>query len=86
MATKKRIYFRYRDPYAQTVSLVGSFSEWKDYRPMKRDVWGNWRTWVALEPGRYEYRFLVDGHWANDPDCSHRAPNAFGSENDVLQV
>jgi len=37
-------------------------------------------------PGRYEYRFVVDGQWRDDPACTERVPNGFGSENCVLRV
>jgi len=39
-----------------------------------------------LTPGRYEYRFLVDGQWRNDPECAECVANPFGSENCVIHV
>jgi 1,4-alpha-glucan branching enzyme len=86
MAAKKRVYFRYSSSDAKKVAVVGSFSHWKEVRLLKKGKGGDWRTWMNLEPGVYEYRFLIDGQWANDPECDHRVPNEFGSENDVLRV
>ena len=41
---------------------------------------------LKLMPGRYEYRFLVDGDWQNDPHCTTFVPNPYGSENCVLTL
>jgi hypothetical protein len=53
---------------------------------MKKDKKGIWKTTASLKPGRYEYRFLVDGDWKNDPCCPGRVPNEFGSQNCVRIV
>ena len=86
MAAKKRVYFRYSSSDAKKVAVVGSFSHWEEVRLLKKVKGDEWRTWMNLEPGVYEYRFLVDGQWTNDPECDQRVPNEFGSENDVLIV
>jgi hypothetical protein len=39
-----------------------------------------------LEPGTYHYRFLVDGQWRDDPECTLRVDNPYGSNNAVRQV
>lgn len=82
----KRVYFRFPAPDAKEVAVAGSFNNWVTSRPMKRNKDGTWMTWMNLEPGRYEYRYLVDGQWVNDPSSTQRAPNPHGSENDVLVV
>jgi len=46
---------------------------------MKKDKKGIWKTILSSKPGRYEYRFLKDGNWENDPACSNCVPNEFGS-------
>ena len=74
-------------PAAQRVQLVGDFTHWQS-RPIslaKHDG-GVWTTKVGLEPGEHRYRFLVDGEWQNDPDCSIRVPNPFGSQDSVVKV
>ena len=79
--------FRFKAPNAVSVQLVGDFTHWKG-RPinLKRDKMGVWKTKVNLAPGTYHYRFLVDGEWRDDPECTLRIPNPYGSENSVLQV
>jgi 1,4-alpha-glucan branching enzyme len=68
-----------------SVQLVGDFTQWRE-RPvnLRKGADGIWRTTVELSPGTHHYRFLVDGQWQDDPECSLRAPNPFGSE-DMLR-
>ena len=39
-----------------------------------------------LKPGRYEYRFVVNEAWTDDPVTHNRIPNPFGGYNSVLSV
>jgi len=54
--------------------------------PMKRDKDGNWRVHGSLPPGRYEYKFVADDHWAEDLPGAELSANAFGTQNLVLRV
>jgi 1,4-alpha-glucan branching enzyme len=86
-AVVKKIQFESRAPEAQEVCLVGDFNNWdSSANPMKKDKKGIWKTTLSLKPGRYEYRFLVDGNWENDPSCCDCVPNKFGSQNCVRIV
>jgi 1,4-alpha-glucan branching enzyme len=78
----KKVQFELLAPDAQKVYLAGNFNNW-DTRAnlMKKDKKGIWKTIVSLKPGRYEYRFLVDGNWENDPSCCDCVPNEFGTQN-----
>jgi hypothetical protein len=53
---------------------------------MKRRNDGQWETTLALGPGRYQYKFLVDGEWIVDPTAKQNVANAFGTQNSVLEV
>lgn len=82
-----KIKFEYSAPEAEEVSLVGNFNQWDSQgNPMKKDKKGTWRAALTLEPGRYEYRFIVDGNWENDPSCSCCVANELGGENCVRIV
>jgi 1,4-alpha-glucan branching enzyme len=84
---RRRIEFSLDMPDAQQVILMGDFNRWDPKtHPMRRDVDGVWRKIVMIFPGRYEYRFWVDGEWHNDPNNLQRCPNCFGSENNVIEV
>ncbi len=83
----KKIQFEIIVPEAQEVYLTGDFNNWDtSMKPMKKDKKGIWKTALSLNPGRYEYRFLVDGKWENDPSCCNCVPNEFGSHNCVRIV
>ena len=83
---KKRVYFKLTAPEATELKLLGSFNNWDSgSRSLKRDRKGIWKTWMMLEPGTYEYRFLVGGQWRNSPD-TEVVPNPYGTENCVLVV
>ena len=84
---KRKETFELVEPVACSVQLVGDFTGWAD-RPidLKRQKDGVWRATVPLEPGAYQYRFVVDGQWRNDARCPARAPNPFGGENCVREV
>ena len=84
---KRRITFRLDAPAAGQVWVSGTFCDWgNDCCPMKKGRSGVWTTAMTLAPGRYEYRFLVDGSWWDDPACAERVWNQFGSQNCVLIV
>ena len=51
-------------PEATTVFLAGTFNDWDPLAiPMERDGEGNWHAAIPLRPGRYEFKFIVDGQW-----------------------
>jgi 1,4-alpha-glucan branching enzyme len=79
--------FSFRAPDASSVQLVGDFTQWQESPiGLSKDAEGVWRAAVPLPPGTYHYRFLVDGVWRDDPECSLRTPNPFGGENMTRQV
>jgi 1,4-alpha-glucan branching enzyme len=83
----KKVSFEFPAPEAQEVYLVGNFNNWDtSANPMKKDKKGLWKATVSLRPGRYEYRFLVDRNWQNDPSCCDCVSNEFGSENCIRIV
>ena len=83
----KKVPFEFLAPDAQKVYLAGDFNNWDTSAGlMKKDKNGIWKTTVSLKPGRYEYRFLRDGSWENDPSCCDCVPNEFGSKNCVRMV
>ena len=87
MEELKKVNFTLLDPDAQNVSLAGDFNDWNANSHLLQKVSnGTWEINIDLNPGKYEYRFIVDGEWKNDPDCMSFTPNSFGSENCILKV
>ena len=74
-------------PSAHEICLAGSFNDWDPARTrLRRTDDGTWATDLALAPGTYEYRLVVDGQWMPDPNSSRSAPNPYGELNSVLIV
>ena len=79
--------FSFNAPGAMSVLLVGDFTHWQQSPiPLKKKKGGVWQTTVSLEPGSHHYRFLVDGEWRDDPECTVRLTNPFGTQNSVRVV
>ena len=84
---EKEVTFEFYAPSAKEVSLAANFNNWDAAKnPLKKNGGGKWRLSLSLQPGRYEYRYLVDGNWENDQRPVACVPNAFGSWNCVVEV
>lgn len=85
--SSKPAEFKLYAPQAKRVSLSGSFNNWDTRRlAAKKDSKGTWRASMSLKPGRYEYKFFVDGSWITDPNCTHLVSNSFGSQNCIVEI
>ncbi|MEK7137026.1 MAG: isoamylase early set domain-containing protein [Patescibacteria group bacterium] len=85
---KKSVKFSYSAPTAKSVAVAASFNNWSaTAHPMKKGIKGHWSCSLKLAPGRYEYRFVLNGsQWMDDPACTERCPNPLGGQNCVLHV
>jgi 1,4-alpha-glucan branching enzyme len=85
-ANKKQA-FSFTAPTALSVQLVGDFTDWQKHPiNLQKGPDGIWRTTVNLGPGPHHYRFLVDGQWRDDPECTVWVSNPYGSRDAVRQV
>jgi hypothetical protein len=83
----RKVWFRLSAPAANRVCVAGTFNEWNPTAtPLVKGKEGEWRADQELVPGEYEYRFVVDGTWQEDPDAKRAIPNPFGSRNSILHV
>ena len=84
---KKKVEFTLDVSEATTVLLAADFTGWQQ-KPLvlSRQRTGIWKLAVTLPTGAYQYRFLVDGQWMDDPACKTRCLNEFGGENCVCRV
>lgn len=39
-----------------------------------------------MQAGRYQYKFIVDGHWTYNPDSPLTRPDNMGNVNNFVQV
>ena len=74
-------------PGEHGVCIAGSFNHWSpDATPLQNVGDGSWAVEVPLPPGRYEYRFVIDGEWVDDPNAVEVTPSPFGGVNAVLVI
>lgn len=69
---------------ARRVAIAGDFSEWQP-RPLRKREDG-FAVSLALPPGTYQYKFIVDGAWIIDPDNNQWALSPIGTMNSVVAV
>ena len=84
---RRRITFTLEEPSAGKVTLTGDFNRWNIKKhPMGKRPDGVWEKIVMLSPGRFEYKFRVDGQWRCDPANNHHCKNTFGTRNSVIVI
>ena len=74
---------------AKKVAVVGSFNEWNEKAtPLKKLKNGTFKGTVDLESDQsYEFRYLVDGEYVNDPEADGEVWSDFaGAENSLLSL
>ena len=84
---KRKVDFTLYAPEAREIFLAGDFNQWNTQSlSMKRDKKGMWKLKTPLPPGRYEYKFYVDGNWFEGSTGTEQVLNAFGTQNFVLKI
>jgi len=75
-------------PDAREVYIVGDFNHWKmnEASRLARLEDGNWEKKVTLSPGKYRYKFVVDGEWVLDSQNVEREQNPFGTYDSVKKL
>lgn len=71
---------------AQKVIVTGSFNGWQTESYRMNKTLDGWEFPVYLKPGKYTYKFIVDGTWLLDPANELWEPNAEGTGNSVLWI
>jgi len=85
--TSRKQTFRFTAPGAVSVMVAGDFTHWqKSPVPLQKGKDGAWSVTLDLTPGKHTYKFIVDGEWCDDPECTVRVANPYGGENMVRQV
>jgi hypothetical protein len=77
------------DNKAHTVAIAGDFNGWNPQANLLEDPEGDgiWTGTLKLEPGRYEYMFVLDGEkWFPDPNALRYVKDGFGNRNAILEI
>lgn len=87
ISTSREVAFIFSAPKAKKVCISGNFNDWNmNSMPMKKSADGTWKIKLKLSPGKYEYKYVVDGMWIQDMSCSETVLNSFGTCNNVIGV
>lgn len=72
---------------AKDVRLAGEFNGWNpDLAPLQPLRGSAFQIRLPLAPGRYQYRYVIDGSWRNDPENDRVELNPYGELNSVVEV
>ena len=85
---KRKVVFTVKAPMGSTVFLAGSFNAWSEKGKQMTDKNGD-GTFTAtcyLMPGRYEYKYIINGIWIMDTENPDFVANDKDSMNSVLVV
>lgn len=84
----KSVAFYCEAESAIKVSLAGDFNDWDpNADPMLNLGDGTFGIALFLKPGRYEYKYIVDGaNWIHDPCAQEMVDDSWGGKRSVVIV
>lgn len=82
------VKFTLKSDDARHVYVVGDFNSWTldENSRLERGKSLDWQKNITLKPGKYRYKFVVDGRWIHDPDNPEREDNIFGNFDSILTL
>ena len=89
--TRREVIVRFRDASAGDVRIAGDFNGWVPDKGVRSliESEGHNRVWtkiLMLAPGTYQYRYVVDGEWREDPTNPESGAGPTGEPNSILNV
>lgn len=85
--TARSITFSIASTPGLPVYVAGTFNNWDPESIPLVEKDGVYSVTLTLEPGEYEYKFIVNGFWTMDPDPSREwRANGLGTLNSVVKV
>jgi chromosome partitioning protein len=82
--TAEGVVFTIEAPSAARVQLAGDFNDWTPDGCEMEAVGHLWSKLLKLAPGRYRYRYVIDGEWHSDPSSAAVEPSPFGGDDSVF--
>jgi len=81
------VLFKLEAPAANRVAVAGDFNSWQEPIELNDDDQdGIWIGVARLDPGAYQYKFMVDDRWQPDPSNPVEVDDAHGGRNSVVVV
>ncbi len=71
-----------------SVAVAGEFNSWNaSSDPLVKQGDGSWKLEKKLAPGRYQYKFVIDGGtWKEDPTATTSLDDGYGGKNSVVVI
>lgn len=88
MPAKKGAVFTFYGAGAQKVEIAGDFNNWVSSTEgqMENIEKGVWARVLHLDPGKYQYKFVVDGKWIIDPKNPKIERDLSGNVNSLVEI
>lgn len=86
--SRSGVLFSVKLPGVHDVKLAGDFNGWvpdRNVLSLKEDG-GIWRKFVFLAPGSYQYKFVIDDEWREDPHNGLSVRDSLGGQSSVVVV
>lgn len=81
------VVFEYENPTADTVFVAGTFNNWSTSAWEMEYYEGVWVYVTNLQPGVYEYKYVVNGtDWYEDPESPDYVPDPYGGRNSKFEL
>ncbi len=81
------VVFEYEDRTANSVFVAGSFNNWSTSAWEMEYYDGVWVYIAELQPGVYEYKYVVNGtDWYEDPESPDYVPDPYGGRNSKFEL
>jgi chromosome partitioning protein len=88
LQSRSGVLFSVKVPGAHDVKLAGDFNGWvpdRNVLSLKEDG-GVWRKFVSLAPGSYQYKYVIDDEWREDPHNALSVRDSLGGQSSVVVV
>lgn len=82
--TPEGVLFTVEAPNAAQVQVAGDFNDWRPASGEMEPAGQVWKRTLKLAPGRYRYRYVIDGQWCRDPQNAAFEPSPFGGDDSLL--
>jgi chromosome partitioning protein len=86
--SRSGVLFAVKAPGAHEVKLAGDFNGWvpdRNVLTLKEDG-GVWKKFVFLAPGSYQYKYVIDNEWREDPHNGLSVQDSLGGQSSVVVV
>lgn len=84
---KVEVRFEFKSSTAKEVLVTGSFIGWSPQGEKLQKGEGDiWSVMLKIEPGYYQYKFIVDGNWIPDPQNDWKINDGGDNFNSLIKI